>query len=100
MGYAERIFLYDLPWNSYIGAGKLSAAAINITTRNVVLEECWHSTVSQNRMDGFHFARALLARPRVMAVWPNIGTCRACHFLLTQLCRQLQHQEAWGTASA
>jgi len=32
-------------------------------------------------MDGFHFARALLARPRVMAVWPNIGMCRACHFL-------------------
>ena len=29
-----------LPWNSYIGAGKLSAAAVNITTKNVVLEEC------------------------------------------------------------
>ena len=29
--------------------------------------------------------RALLARPRVMAVWPNIGMCRACRFLLVQV---------------
>jgi len=44
-------------------------------------------TVSQNRMDDFHFARASssVGTPASDGRRPNISMCRACRFLLIQV---------------